>query len=98
MSVRVFLLLFSTIYEYFFGYESYLTNSYDKYKNNPKQPAEMYQEEMNKVTIFEIPADVTKIEELQKQFDNQLLEKDKQITDMNAEIQEMKTKILELST
>jgi len=36
--------------------------------------------------------------ELQRQFDNQLLEKDKQITDMNAEIQEMKTKILELST
>ena len=86
------------VVEYFMGYESYLTNSYDKYKNNPKQLAEMYQKGMNAVSIFEIPADVTKIEELQKQFDNQLLEKDKQIADMKAEIQEMKTRILELST
>ena len=86
------------VVEYFMGYESYLTNSYDKYKNNPKQLAEMYQEGMNAVSIFEIPPDITKIEELQKQFDNQLLEKDKQIADMKAEIQEMKNKILELST
>lgn len=41
---------------------------------------------------------MNKIEELQKQFDNQLLEKDKQIADMNAEMQEMKTKLLELFT
>ena len=86
------------VVEYFMRYESYLTNSYSKYKNNPKQLAEMYQKGMNDVSIFEIPSDLTEIEELQKQFDNQLLEKDEQIADMKAEIQEMKIKILELST
>lgn len=75
------------VVEALMGHEGYLTQAYRRY--DERQLADMYQKGMHTVAVFEIPPDLTDVNE-------KLVEKDKQIDELKYQMEVMRNQMNQL--